>query len=232
MSESDTVFVVDDDPAIRRSLERLLRSAGYDTQTFESARAFLASGRAQEPGCLVLDLRMPGFGGLELQHELDSVGCDIPIVFITGHGDVPAAVKAMRGGAVDMLTKPLDDTALFAAIDRAMAAGRARQASRQEMVEIRQRFSRLTPREREVFALVITGLLNKQVAGKLGTSERTVKVHRARVMSKLRATSLAELVRIGQRLGLEVGGGLPIPVAVGLPNGSIAPPGAGPIFPE
>ena len=206
MSESGTVFVVDDDPAIRRSLERLLRSAGYGTQTFDSARAFLASGRAQEPGCLVLDLRMPGVGGLELQHELDTAGCDIPIVFITGHGDVPAAVEAMRGGAVDMLTKPIDDEALFAAINRAMATGRARQASREEMVEMRQRFSRLTPREREVFALVITGLLNKQVAGKLGTSERTVKVHRARVMSKLRASSLAELVRIGQRLGLEVGG--------------------------
>jgi RNA polymerase sigma factor (sigma-70 family) len=206
MSESGTVFVVDDDPAIRRSLERLLRSAGYGTQTFDSARAFLASGRAQEPGCLVLDLRMPVVGGLELQHELDSAGCDIPIVFITGHGDVPAAVEAMRGGAVDMLTKPIDDAALFAAINRAMATGHARQASREEMVEMRQRFSRLTPREREVFALVITGLLNKQVAGKLGTSERTVKVHRARVMSKLRASSLAELVRIGQRLGLEVGG--------------------------
>jgi FixJ family two-component response regulator len=107
MSETGTVFVVDDDAAIRRSLERLLRSAGYGTQTFDSARAFLASGRAQEPGCLVLDLRMPGVGGLELQHELDSVGCDIPIIFITGHGDVPAAVKAMRGGAVDMLTMPL-----------------------------------------------------------------------------------------------------------------------------
>ena len=209
MNEASTVFVVDDDPGIRRAVERLLRSAGYTTQTFDSARAFLASGRAHEPGCLLLDLRMPGLGGLELQHELDSVGCDIPIIFITGHGDVPAAVEAMRGGAVDMLTKPIDDAALFAAIDRAMVTGRARQASRQEMVEMGQRFSRLTPREREVFALVITGLLNKQVAGRLGTSERTVKVHRARVMSKLRANSLAELVRIGQRLGLEVGGGLP-----------------------
>ncbi|HSE45852.1 MAG TPA: LuxR C-terminal-related transcriptional regulator, partial [Gemmatimonadales bacterium] len=172
------------------------------------AKAFIESGRGQHPGCLVLDVRMPELSGLDLQQALDEAGCHMPIIFITGYGDVPTAVRAIRRGAVDMLIKPVDERQLFAAVSRALQIDRAEQAVRAEQAELGRRYARLTPRERQVFALVVAGLLNKQVAARLGTSERTVKVHRARVMRKLGVESFAELVRLGTQLGIG-----PAPVA-------------------
>jgi FixJ family two-component response regulator len=202
MVDLPVVCVVDDDAKVRQALERLLRSAGYAAVAFGSAAAFLESGRAQQSGCLILDVRMPELSGLDLQRALDAAGCEMPIVFITGFGDVPMAVHAIRRGAVDMLTKPVDDKALFSAVGRALQIDRAKRAERTQQGELRKLYNRLTPRERQVFALVVAGLLNKQVAGRLGTSERTVKVHRARVMRKFGADSFAELVRLGAQLGV------------------------------
>ena len=200
MTDEPTVFVVDDDPSVRRSVVRLLESAGLRVEGFESGEAFLAHRRPTGPGCVVLDVRMSGMSGLELQRRLRAVGRPMAIVFITGHGDVPMSVVAMKGGAVDFLLKPFDDEALLAAIDRGIGRDRAWLLEQQELAVLRARYDRLTPREQQVFALVAAGLLNKQVAAQLGTSEKTIKVHRARVMAKMEAASLADLVRHAERL--------------------------------
>jgi FixJ family two-component response regulator len=198
------VFVVDDDPSVRKSLTRLLGSVGYTVEAFASAREFLARERYTGPCCLVLDVRMPGLSGLGLQDALASAGRQMSIVFVTGHVDVPGSVKAMKAGAVDLLTKPVDDEDLLAAVERALAKDRQNLAVEDRLTELQGRVKALTPRETEVFALVVTGMLNKQIAAELGIGEKTVKVHRARVMEKMRAASVAELVRLADRLGVIV----------------------------
>jgi FixJ family two-component response regulator len=200
--EAPLVFIVDDDPSVRKSLTRLLRGAGYEVEAFASAAEFLARPRDDAPCCLVLDVRMPGLTGLQLQEALATEGHLSSTVFITGYGDVSVGVKAMKGGAVDFLTKPVDRHELLGAIERAVT--KARQARREEarISEIRGRIKTLTPREAEVFALVVTGMLNKQIAADLGVSEKMVKVHRGHVMEKMRAGSLAELVRLADQGGV------------------------------
>lgn len=197
------VFVVDDDASVRKSLDRLLSAAGYRVQTFDSARAFLA--RTQLPGedsqCLILDVRMPGINGLDLQTSMRNSGSTIPIVFSTGFGDVTSSVRAMKVGAVDFLTKPIDEDELLAAVQRGLTLDAETRQLKNVMNALIQRLGRLTPRERQVFALVVTGMLNKQIAGQLGTCERTIKVHRARIMKKMEAGSVAELVRMAVKLG-------------------------------
>ena len=203
MSEADAmIFVVDDDASIREALQRLLRSVGLQVTTFASAHEFLHHRGADVPGCLVLDVRLPGLSGLDLQHELAAAQLDLPIIFITGYGDIPMTVQAMKAGAVEFLTKPFRDQDLLDAIQQALERDRVARAQRVEMAELRGRFAALTPRERDVFGLVVTGLQNKQVAAALGTSAITIKRHRAQVMHKMRVTSLAELVRIADHLGL------------------------------
>jgi FixJ family two-component response regulator len=203
MSEADAmIFVVDDDASMREALQRLLRSVGLQVTTFASAREFLQHRGADAPGCLVLDVRLPGLSGLDLQHELAAAQLDLPIIFITGYGDIPMTVQAMKAGAVEFLTKPFRDQDLLDAIQQALERDRVARAQRMEMAELRERFDALTPRERDVFGLVVTGLQNKQVAAVLGTSAITIKRHRAQVMHKMRVTSLAELVRIADHLGL------------------------------
>ena len=181
---------------------RLLRAAGHTVEAFASAREFLARERDDEPGCLVLDLRMPEMTGLELQDALERAGYAIPVVFVSGHGDIPASVKAMKAGAIDFLTKPVQNRDLLQAVERALARDRAARAARAERDAARARMARLTPRERQVCALVATGLLNKQVAAELGTGEKNIKLHRAHVMEKLGVGSVAELVRLVDRAGL------------------------------
>ena len=202
MNEVATVFVIDDDPSVRKALSRLVRSVGLDVEAYPNARDFLACDRPDAPCCLVLDVRMPGLSGLDLQEELARRGWEIPIVFITGHGDVPMSVRAMKAGAVDFLEKPFQDQDLLDAINSAVASGQRRMAEQAEREAVLRRVERLTPREREVLALVVRGMLNKQVAAELGVGEKTVKVHRARVMQKMQAGSLAELVRLADRAGL------------------------------
>jgi FixJ family two-component response regulator len=198
-----TVFLVDDDPSVRKALTRLIRSAGYDVQAFASAREFLESGwDRQGPACLVLDVRMPGLSGIDLQRELQIANAILPIVFVTGHGDISMSVKAMKAGAVDFLPKPVKANDLVGAIERALARAVRDYTGREEMEEIQSRISSLTRREREVMTLIVRGLLNKQVAFELGTVEKTIKVHRARVMEKMQVESLAELVRIAERVGV------------------------------
>jgi FixJ family two-component response regulator len=201
---SGSVFVVDDDASVRKSLERLLSSVGYKVQTFDSARAFLARPQspAEGPQCLILDIRMPGVSGLDLQMSLRSSGATIPIVFSTGFGDVSSSVRAMKIGAVDFLTKPIDEEELLSAVERGLTLDVEMQRLDTIMNLLTTRQSRLTPRENQVFALVVTGMLNKQIAGRLGTCERTIKVHRARIMKKMEAGSVADLVRMADRLGL------------------------------
>jgi FixJ family two-component response regulator len=196
------VFVVDDDSSVRRSTERLVRAAGFRIQTFASPREFLDATRPDGPACLVLDIRMPGLSGLELQRELNRSGVRIPIIFITGHGDIPTSVRAMKDGAVEFLTKPFGRQELLDAITAAIERDRAEFQTRQEDGALRERYARLTPREREVLLHIVAGLLNKQIAGELETSERTIKFHRAHIMEKMRAASLAELVRMAAQLGL------------------------------
>jgi FixJ family two-component response regulator len=198
------VFVVDDDPSVRRSLARLIGSAGYAVEAFASAREFLARERYADPCCLVLDVRMPGLTGLDLQEALAAAGRRMSIVFVTGHIDVPGSVRAMKHGAVDLLTKPIDAKDLLAAVQGALARDLRDRAAEARLASIQERIKMLTPRETEVFAFVVTGMLNKQIALELGVVEKTIKVHRARVMEKMRVSSVAELVRLADGAGVIV----------------------------
>ena len=202
MHQTDAhVYVVDDDAGVRRALSRVLRHAGHLTSAFASAEDFLMGVDLDDrPACLVVDLRMPGLSGLELQQLLLERGLEMAIVFISGRADVGSGVSAMKGGAVDFLEKPFADDRLLAAVSRALAADRSRRATLAEREGLRSRLATLTPRERDVFGLIVTGLLNKQVGARLGTTEKTVKVHRSRVMQKMGAGSLAELVRMSDKL--------------------------------
>ena len=200
-SDGATVFIVDDDQSVRTALARLMRSASLHAETFASAKEFLEREHPDGPGCMVLDLRMPGSTGLELQQDMAAADIDLPIVFLTGHGNVPSSVKALKSGAVDFLEKPVDDDRLLSAIRDAVEQSIQTRRDRARFSEIRGRVARLTRRELQVFRLVVQGKLNKQVAGELGMSEKTVKVHRARVMQKMEADSLAELVRLAERAG-------------------------------
>jgi len=196
------VFVVDDEPAICLSLKRLVRSVGLEAETFTSAREFLRSKRPDGPACLVLDVRLPDLSGLDLQQELLDANVDLPVIFITGHGDIPMSVRAMKAGAVEFLTKPFRDQDLVDAVQHGIEKHKAARQQRAELAELRALYDSLTPREREVLPLVTAGLLNKQIAAELCASEKTIKVHRGQVMHKLRAESLAQLVRIAEKLGL------------------------------
>lgn len=201
MSElQPVVLVVDDDDEVRASLERLIRSAGLTVKTFASADQFLKSERPDVPGCLVLDVKLPGLGGLDLQRRLADSDLAIPIVFITGHGDIPMSVRAIKAGAVEFLTKPFRDQDLLDAINQAIELDRTTREWKSEIAKLRDRYETLTPREQEVMQLVVAGMLNKQIALELGTSEITIKVHRGQVMQKMQANSLADLVRISERL--------------------------------
>jgi FixJ family two-component response regulator len=203
MSETDgLVFIVDDDASLRESLKNLIRSVGLRVEPFASAQEFLRSKRADMPGCLVLDVRLPGLSGLDLQKRMADSDIDMPVIFITGHGDIPMTVQAMKAGAVEFLSKPFRDQDLLDAIQQALERDRTARKEREEIQDLRRRFDLLTQREREVMGLVVTGLLNKQIAGELGTSETTIKIHRHQVMEKMAANSLAELVRMSDRLGI------------------------------
>jgi FixJ family two-component response regulator len=194
------VFIVDDDVSVRESLELLVRNENWNPETFESAHEFLSHSRTSAPSCLVLDLSLPGLNGLELQKRLTAEHVDMPIIFITGYGDVPKSVQAMKAGALEFLTKPLDNDALISAIRNALERSRLTLAREAEIGELRDRYDSLTSREQQVMALVVSGLLNKQVGGELGISEITVKAHRGRVMQKMKADSLATLVKLATKL--------------------------------
>ena len=209
------VFVVDDDASIRDSLRRLITSVGFKVEVFPSARAFLGARRPEVAGCLVLDVRLPGLSGLDLQRELAATNAELPIIFLTGHGDIPMSVRAMKAGAVEFLTKPFREQELLDAIRSAIERDRTMRAERQERSELGRRYASLTPRERDVMAGIIAGLLNKQIAGELGTSEPTVKEQRGHVMAKMQAGSVAELVRIASRLGITPAGSGPVAGATG-----------------
>ena len=202
MEPDKLVFVVDDDAPLRESLADLLRSIGLRVETFASAQEFLQSKRPDVPSCLVLDVRLNGLSGLDLQKRLIAGDIEIPIIFITGHGDIPMTVQAMKAGAVEFLTKPFRDQDLLDAIQQALERDRKAREQRAKIEKLHSRYRALTPREREVMALVVAGLLNKQIAGELGTSEASVKVHRQHVMEKMGAGSLAELVRMADKLGV------------------------------
>ena len=204
-TERATVFIVDDDASVRKALARSIQAAGLNVKTFASAREFLDQGPPEGPGCLVLDFRLPGLSGLDLQAELNSRNIRTPVIFITGHGDIPVSVKAMKDGAVDFLTKPFKINTLLGVIRDAIQKDERLQASRAQSVEVQRRIQTLTPREREVLGLVAKGLLNKQIAAELGAAERTVKVHRGRVMRKMQVASVAELVRTVEQAKAERG---------------------------
>ena len=203
MATAETmVFVVDDDPSFRRSLELLIESARLSVQTFSSAEEFLRSERPDVPSCLVLDVRLPHLSGLDLQRELAKTDVPIPIIFMTAHGDIPMTVQAMKGGATEFLTKPFREQDLLDAIQRAINSDRSARLQRVKLADLRRRYHTLTAREREVMAHVVKGMLNKQVADALGTTEKTIKVHRGHVMQKMGMTSFADLVRAAEKLGI------------------------------
>ena len=208
MESEPVVFIVDDDASVRKSLERLVRSVGLRGETFASAPEFLQGAAADSPSCLVLDVRMPGVSGLALQATLAASGHRIPIIFITGHGDITMSVRAMKAGAVDFLPKPFNDQDLLEAIQEAIARDQQAREKRTALQDIQRRVVLLTPRERDVLALVITGLLNKQIAAELGMSEKTVKVHRAQVMQKMQVSSVAQLVLLAEKVTLTAPQGL------------------------
>ena len=204
MSQAEpTVFIVDDDPAVLKSLSRLLRASQFNVVTFGSPQEFLERYDPHTRGCLVLDVAMPGLNGLELQEALRVKGSAIPIIFLTGHGDIPTSVQAMKGGALDFLTKPVQDKDLLKAVEAALEKDRIERQRRADLDDIQERLATLTPREREVLIHVVSGQLNKQIAYDLGTVEKTIKVHRARVMEKMKVGSVAELVRLTERAGIE-----------------------------
>lgn len=202
--EQPVIFVVDDDASAREGIEDLLQSVGLRVMTFRSPQEFLEGARPDAPGCIVLDVRLPGTSGLEFQKMLIDAGIHSPVIFVTGHGDIPMSVMAMKSGAIEFLTKPFREQSLLDAINAGIEKDRQRRDGLKLVMELQQRFQRLTPREREVFALIVTGRPNKQVAAELGLSEMTVKVHRSQVTKKMRATSIVELARIADRLGLSV----------------------------
>jgi RNA polymerase sigma factor (sigma-70 family) len=197
---ADIVFVVDDDPSVRRALKRLVGSVGLQVELFGSAQEFMRSKRPDASSCLVLDIRLPGMSGLDFQHQLAEANIHIPIIFITGHGDIPMSVRAMKAGAVEFLTKPFRDQDLLDAIHLAIEQDRARRQREAEIATLRERFESLSAREREVIAMVVSGMLNKHIAADIGTTENTVKVHRSRAMEKMQAKSLADLVKMVERL--------------------------------
>lgn len=202
--ENATIFIVDDDPSVLKGLKRLFKSKGYDVGTFASAQNFLRTNPSRKgPACLVLDMKMPGLSGLEMQEKLDQGEYDVPIVFLTGHGDIPMSVKAMKKGAIDFLSKPVDESDLLVAVEEALQKAAENLARQEENRHIKNLTQSLTPREYEILTYVITGLLNKQIAYALDISEKTVKVHRGRVMQKMNVDSVAELVRLAEKAGVK-----------------------------
>jgi FixJ family two-component response regulator len=203
MKEAESiVFIIDDDQLYRASTERLVRSVGFSVQSFQSARDFVGSRRPNVPSCLILDVRLPGLSGLDLQRELAEAGVHLPIIFVTGYGDIPMSVQAMKAGAVEFLTKPFRDQVLLDAIRQAIERDRVARQQRARDANLRRRYESLGPREHEVFKCVVSGMLNKQIADELGATERTIKFHRGHIMRKMQAKSLAELVRMAEALGI------------------------------
>jgi RNA polymerase sigma factor (sigma-70 family) len=200
MTRASVVFVVDDDPSVRSSLKFLLSTVGLQVESFESAETFLQRKSPDAPSCLVLDVRLRGLSGLDFQRELAARNIRIPIVFVTGHGDIPMSVRAMKAGAIEFLTKPYRDQDLLDAVRIALERDRARREQEKDLTDLQQRFDSLTPREQEVISMVVSGMLNKQIAGQLGTAENTVKVHRSRAMEKMNAQSFADLVRMIEKI--------------------------------